>query len=294
MNSYTIRVMKVINKVLFVFIIVFILNSCEKIEPSLKDFSISGSIGLENISDDKVIVELILYTDSLLSLTPTFTADNCSVTVNGKLQKSGVTSNDFTNPVEYLVTSKDGISRRYIVKASIDPVVYEIGDMGPAGGYIFYINPNSANDGWKYLEAYSRTISGDVWGSFEASGEPPYRIGGAYSSEIGSGKANTMDMINLDSIEVSAGTICYNLSSVHNGNKYDDWFLPSLEELKLVYNVLHTKDIGSYWALRGIWSSTQSEIVDDMSGAYQMDFDNGKVYDLRKFFTISVIPVRSF
>lgn len=30
---------------------------------------------------------------------------------------------------------------------------YEPGDTGPAGGFIFYKNPNSAADGWRYLEA---------------------------------------------------------------------------------------------------------------------------------------------
>ena len=27
------------------------------------------------------------------------------------------------------------------------------GDVGPAGGFIFYVNPNYAADGWRYLEA---------------------------------------------------------------------------------------------------------------------------------------------
>src|SRR5207249_5347840 len=29
---------------------------------------------------------------------------------------------------------------------------YAIGDIGPAGGFIFYENPNYARDGWRYLE----------------------------------------------------------------------------------------------------------------------------------------------
>src|SRR5262249_2702659 len=30
---------------------------------------------------------------------------------------------------------------------------YAIGDIGPAGGYIFFENPNYRSDGWRYLEA---------------------------------------------------------------------------------------------------------------------------------------------
>ena len=45
---------------------------------------------------------------------------------------------------------------------------YALGDIGPAGGYIFYENPNYAADGWRYLEAApsirARAPSGDVSG----------------------------------------------------------------------------------------------------------------------------------
>ena len=31
--------------------------------------------------------------------------------------------------------------------------IYSVGDAGPAGGIIFYVNPNYDDDGWMYLEA---------------------------------------------------------------------------------------------------------------------------------------------
>ena len=44
---------------------------------------------------------------------------------------------------------------------------YAPGDVGPAGGYIFYVNPNSAKDGWRYLEAAPFDQSaGAKWGCF--------------------------------------------------------------------------------------------------------------------------------
>ena len=44
---------------------------------------------------------------------------------------------------------------------------YSPGDTGPAGGLIFYVNPNSATDGWRYLEAAPFDQSaGAPWGCF--------------------------------------------------------------------------------------------------------------------------------
>ena len=44
---------------------------------------------------------------------------------------------------------------------------YALGDTGPAGGLIFYENPNAAADGWRYLEAAPFDQSGGAkWGCF--------------------------------------------------------------------------------------------------------------------------------
>ena len=46
-------------------------------------------------------------------------------------------------------------------------VEYAIGDTGPAGGFIFYENPNYKVDGWRYLEAAPIDQSaGAKWGCF--------------------------------------------------------------------------------------------------------------------------------
>ena len=41
---------------------------------------------------------------------------------------------------------------------------YALGDTGPAGGFIFYENPNYAADGWRYLEAapFDQSAGADV------------------------------------------------------------------------------------------------------------------------------------
>src|SRR5262249_8327806 len=44
---------------------------------------------------------------------------------------------------------------------------YAPGDVGPAGGFVFYVNANYARDGWRYLEAAPFDQSaGAKWGCF--------------------------------------------------------------------------------------------------------------------------------
>ncbi|GHV72210.1 hypothetical protein FACS1894201_00180 [Bacteroidia bacterium] len=73
------------------------------------------------------------------SIAVTFKAsDGAVVTVNDSVQTSGVTVNDFTNPVNYVVTAEDGTSATYIVTitkagtpSAINPVTIDVIRMYP-------------------------------------------------------------------------------------------------------------------------------------------------------------------
>ncbi|MDG1160398.1 MAG: hypothetical protein P8N19_12975 [Flavobacteriales bacterium] len=69
------------------------------------------------------------------------------------------------------------------------------------------------------------------------------------SSELGAGMANTIQIVNACSDENFAAKLCYDL--IHNG--YDDWWLPSRDELAKIYGNRVALDIAS--ALH-YWSST--------------------------------------
>ena len=61
---------------------------------------------------------------------------------------------------------------------------YAVGDVGPAGGFVFYENPNFAADGWRYLEAAPFDQSaGAKWGCFRRA------IEGARGTAVGTGIA---------------------------------------------------------------------------------------------------------
>ena len=87
-------------------------------------------------------------------------------------------------------------------------------------------------------------------------------------SELGKGKDNTAAIVNAQGNGDYAAKYCYDL--VRNG--YDDWFLPSKDELKKLY--LNKDAIGGfstsdYWTF--YWSSTQ--VSKDL--AWVQDFAGG-------------------
>jgi len=164
---------------------------------------------------------------------------------------------------------------------------YRIGDVGPAGGWIFYDNPNYATDGWRYLEAAPFDQStGAPWGCFRRA------IEGARGTAVGTGKQNTADILAACDEPGTAAALCANLRL----NGVTGWFLPSRDELTLMYRNLvasgaadfgfcNTADNFTYWA-----SSQQTA---DM--AVHVDLpDLGRVHGDDKDFPRRVRAIRSF
>ena len=114
---------------------------------------------------------------------------------------------------------------------------YAIGDTGPAGGFIFYENPNYERDGWRYLEAAPFDQSAGVaWGCFRRM------IAGARGTAIGTGRQNTSDMLAACAEHSTAADLCANLSI----NGVRGWYLPSRDELALMYRHLKASGIGDF------------------------------------------------
>jgi DUF1680 family protein len=114
---------------------------------------------------------------------------------------------------------------------------YALGDTGPAGGFIFYENPNYATDGWRYLEAAPFDQSaGATWGCFRRV------IAGARGTAVGTGKQNTLDMLAACTEPGTAARLCANLSL----NGVRGWFLPSRDELALMYRNLKAAGAGDF------------------------------------------------
>ena len=102
-------------------------------------------------------------------------------------------------------------------------------------------------------------------------------------SSIGSGSQNTIDISSGCSVAGNAATLCSNL--VQGG--YDDWYLPSKDELNKLF--LQMKAIGGFREVC-YWSSTET----GKYNACSQIFDNGFQTANDKSTTFSVRPIRSF
>jgi hypothetical protein len=106
---------------------------------------------------------------------------------------------------------------------------YKIGDRGPAGGFVFYVT----DDGLHGLEAAPvDQAKSSSWGCYGT------RISEGNDKAIGSGAQNTA--------EIMAGckkdNIAARIADAYTLNGYDDWFLPSKNELNEMWLKLADSD----------------------------------------------------
>ncbi|MBU0487510.1 MAG: protein kinase [Bacteroidetes bacterium] len=148
----------------------------------------------------------------------------------------------------------------------------KIGD-NYAGGIIFYLDASGKHG----LVCAPKDQGKYVWGCYEKE------IGGT-SKSFGSGAANTRQIANNCESNTAAG-LCYNL----NLNGYDDWFLPSKDELNLMYKNLHKNGIGGF-STNFYWSSSEHNAY----YAWLQNFINGYQGYYNKDNSYYVRCVRSF
>jgi len=140
---------------------------------------------------------------------------------------------------------------------------YAVGDTGPAGGTVFY-DKGLVDDGWRYMEA---APPGSV---FRAKWSMDKHGVEGTDTAIGSGRRNTRLIAeHLDGRGESecAAQICVAMEV----NGFGDWFMPSKDELELMYNVLHLGGLGGFNA-RGFYH-TSSERTNEKS--WQLDVRGG-------------------
>ena len=151
---------------------------------------------------------------------------------------------------------------------------YNVGDTGPAGGYIFYDcdkdNESGNADGlkseecgWRYLESAPKAVEllFSTWGS---DGDF------ATASGIGEGKNNSEKLLEAAGKDTSLSFPIVRKSDEYVLNGFDDWFLPSIDEVNAIRDTLGEKYKSKFFAPQIIcWSSTTK----DTDKAYMLPFD---------------------
>ena len=169
-----------------------------------------------------------------------------------------------------------------------------VGDTGPGGGIVFYVHANGTfacgetlNQNCTYLEA--APVGDEVQRTWATGGNQNAAVSGADGTAIGTGEQNTADIV-AQSGNVAATSAAVYCSELVSGGQ-SDWFLPSKDELNLMYTNLHSAStpLGGFSSVY-YWSSSESAA----GHARLQGFDSGSQYSDRKTSTYFVRPVRAF
>ena len=148
------------------------------------------------------------------------------------------------------------------------------------GGIIFYIDETKQHGLVCAQEDQSKSAEWGCTGSI---------ISGASGIVLGTGNQNTIDIVNGCSTQGIAAKICYDLIL----NTYSDWYLPSKDELRLMYTNLKMIRLGGF-ANNYYWSSTEDKISLPGQLAWMLAFDDGSGGGGVKSGKIYVRAIRAF
>ena len=215
------------------------------------------------------------------------------------------------------VTTKKYVPPVVVVPVSTPPVLTcatggtcVIGETGPGGGKVFYVALSPFVCGptlettCNYLEAApSGWNSGSdpirTWAQQTPVNYQSTRVGNvstvnnATSLSIGRGYLNTLSIISQGNSNpsTSAATLAHSYSSTVSGITLNDWYLPTKNELILLYSQISIvgglrESLDSYY-----WSSSESL---NPSFAWVLDFNNGWQGTGGKSDAFYVRPIRAF
>lgn len=168
---------------------------------------------------------------------------------------------------------------------------YKVGDTGPGGGIIFFVDRFNEYADFTYLEV--ATIGAEVQRTWAPSSPVNYQstvVSGADSKALGTGYQNTIDIVAQGHTSTSTSAAKYCDARVAGGQS--DWYLPSLSELRLIFELFRNKDIGGFTQTGGTyyWSSSES----DATLAYVLGFQDGTEGGDLKSNSYYVRPMRRF
>ena len=179
---------------------------------------------------------------------------------------------------------------RNLRTASARNIDFFIGAPGPGGGFVFF-DRGYFSDGWRFLEAAPADINGThQWATRNVLiPNLSQNLNDNTDWGIGRGRINT-DIIlahaAANGYAAPAALAAANFSS----NGKTDWFLPSRDELNLMFVNLHRNNVGGF-TNNWYWSSSQVGIY----GAWDLYFGDGNQISVSKYSPrLSVRPVRAF
>ncbi len=152
----------------------------------------------------------------------------------------------------------------------------QIGDQ-QSGGIVFYIDGTGEHG----LVAAMEDLGQFEWGCYQES------VDGADGMTIGTGYQNTLDIV----AGCSETPIAASEALAYESGGYSDWYLPSIEELELMYNTIG-QGADNYGGFEDYYYWSSSEF--SSYGAWRVHFYNGYSLNYGKYSTYRVRVIRAF
>lgn len=175
---------------------------------------------------------------------------------------------------------------------------YDIGDVGPGGGIVFYVSevafpvhqPNGSSKMCNYLEVSQLEVGKISWCACPYGKKNNQWCNVSTSDGLGAGLINTCNIISAHNSATTTNCAAYACSKYYTQTtQQGEWYLPSKTELDLLYRNLRDKVIST--------GSNDWYLSSSMCGnhlAWYQKFSDGRQYYLFKYENYSVRAVRAF
>jgi len=180
-----------------------------------------------------------------LKATPPTEVDNAfSIpTADAVLNPNGIDANR-----DGIADAQDDINGDGLVDSNDLPRTYNIGDKGPAGGWVIHLTDKGRGGLEVAPEDYSRSVR---WYCDDVT------LPGAEGILVGTGKQNTINM--LDGCASTGFVDAASAADTYEFAGFTDWFLPSIAELNLIAALVERGKLNILNENIHYWSSSQHE-----------------------------------
>jgi hypothetical protein len=185
---------------------------------------------------------------------------------------------------------------------------YKIGDTGPGGGIIFFVDYHGQYDGLDYLEVAPRgwgngiaTTAGETTGgetldpNLKWCSNITNLLGpGTWSSSaIGAGVSNTSTADSICTTGAIQAAADYSVSN--SRGTFSEWYLPSIGELMVLYLNLRPLGLGDFVVSTStVTYASSTEVFDTGTSYWTHDWTSGNQNTRSKATVYYVRPIRSF
>lgn len=164
---------------------------------------------------------------------------------------------------------------------------YQIGDIGPSGGIIFF-NKLDTIGGWNFMECAPSDLA--ITAPWSTTLVPVQNL----NTSIGTGKLNTQ--IIVGTLGLSNINYAAQLCDFYTFNGSSDWFLPSRDELLKIQQNLFLNGIGNFQSGFKYWTSSGDDFFTQNAWCQNMQnsaSSSNSISELKSL-NLKVRPIRWF